>query len=120
MVINRRDRPAIGYRHALFELILVDGTRPDFVADTFVLYGAPTVAGSLRILGAGETVVVRLTGIFSGSGFPDERNPVLYPPPGLRMKVGMMMYASDDEQFRVFQYQASVNTLPIKMIRGRQ
>ena len=40
----------------------------DAVADIFVLYGAPTVDGSLHVVRPGETVVVRMAGIFTGSG----------------------------------------------------
>ena len=77
--INRRDRPSAGYRHALFEFIVKKDGFEEAVVDMFVLYGAPTVVGSLKDIRPDETVVVRLPGILSGSGYEDARNPVLYP-----------------------------------------
>ena len=113
--INRRDRPPTGYRHALFELMLKKNDYDDAVADGFALYGAPTVAGSLRVVHPGETVVVRLPGIFSGSGYQDARNPVLYPDPDVRLKVGVTMFAPGDMRFEASHTEASENTLPIKI-----
>jgi hypothetical protein len=68
VVIHRRDRPEMGYRHAYFELLLKKDGYEEAVVDSFVLYGAPTVPGSLRALRPRETVVVRLPGILSGTG----------------------------------------------------
>ena len=116
--INRRDRPPTGYRHALFELMLKKNGYDDAVADTFALYGAPTVAGSLRVVHPGETVVVRLPGIFSGSGYQDARNPVLYPDRDMRLKVGLSMFAPGDVRFEVFHTEPSDNALPIKILRS--
>lgn len=115
-VIHKRDRPASGYRHALFELILAKAGRQDFVANTFVLYGAPTVAGSLKELKPKESAVVRLWGVFSGSGFQDTSNPVLFPVPGLRLKVGLVMYAPGDSGFKYAHEEFSQNTLPITVL----
>jgi hypothetical protein len=114
--INRRDRPATGYRHALVELTFKRPNHDDWVADRFVLYGAPTVDGSLRVVHPGETVVVRMAGIFSGSGYQDSRNPMLYPTPDLQIAVAISMFAPSDEMFRLSEIAYSENTLPIRMI----
>jgi hypothetical protein len=113
--INRRDRPPTGYRHAFVELMFERTGYDDWVADHFVLSGAPTVEGSLRIVHPGETVVVRMAGIFSGSGYQDARNPVLYPTPGLQIGVAISMFAPGDEMFRLSEDAPSENTLPITM-----
>jgi hypothetical protein len=115
-VIHKGDRPASGYRHALFELILAKPGRQDFVVDRFVLYGAPTVAGSLKELKPKEGAVVRLWGVFSGSGFQDASNPVLFPVPGLRLKVGFVMYAPGDSRFKFAPEEFSQNSLPIRLL----
>jgi len=114
--IHKRDRPASGYRHALFELILAKPGRQDFVANFFVLYGAPTVAGSLKELKPKEGAVVRLWGGFSGSGFQDASNPVLFPVPGLRLKVGFVMYAPGDPRFKFAPEEFSQNSLPTTLL----
>jgi hypothetical protein len=117
VVINRRDRPAAGYRHALFELTLKkDGYEEEFVVATFVLYGAPTVRNSLRVVRPGETVVVRLSGILSGNGYQDGRNPVLYPAPTMPLRVGIIVFAPGDPLFERFHAEVSENALPLTIL----
>ena len=111
--ISRRDRPASGYRHAIFEFIIVKSGQPDAVAHMFVLYGAPTVPRSLKELRPGERAIVRLPGTFSGSGFQDARNPILYPEANMRAKVGLSLYSPGDVRFNEFHEEFSENTLPI-------
>lgn len=86
----------------------------DSVAATFVLYGAPTVTGSLHVVDPEETVVVRLASIFSGSGYRDERNPVLYPNADWRLAVGVTIFAPEDEMLSQSEGAVSENTLPIR------
>jgi hypothetical protein len=62
--------------------------------------------------------VVRLPGIFSGSGYQDARNPVLYPDRDMRLKVGVSMFAPGDVRFEVFHTEPSEHTLPIKIVRS--
>jgi hypothetical protein len=114
--INRRDRPASGYRHALFELLLVRTNQKDWSSDTFVLYGAPTVPGSLKELKPDESVTIRLSAALSGNGPQDLSNPILHPAAGLRAKVGLCIYSPDDERFRFFHEEFSTDTLPIKVL----
>lgn len=117
--INRRDRPASGYRHVIFEFMIVKPDQPEAVAHSFVLYGAPTVPGSLKELRPDETAVVRLPGILSGSGFVDARNPVLLPTTNMQAKVGMSVFAPGDRWFKDFHEEYSENTLPITIVGGQ-
>jgi hypothetical protein len=112
--INRRDRPAHGYRHALFELIIKKSGYQVAAVDSFVLYGAPTVPGSLRVIRPNETVIVRLPGIFSGGGYQDARNPVLYPDSDRRITVDVAVFSPDERDFNF--HTTSGHTLPITML----
>jgi hypothetical protein len=112
--INRRDRPAHGYRHAYFELIVKKNGYQDSAVDAFVLYGAPTVPRSLRVIRPNETVVVRLPGIFSGGGHQDARNPVLYPDSDMRIRVDVSVFSPDEKDFNF--HTASGTTLPITFL----
>jgi hypothetical protein len=114
--INRRDRPPSGYRHASFRFVVMKQNQPDAVVDGFVLYGAPTVAGSLKAVRPGETVVVRLPGIFSKSGYQDARNPILYPDSSLQVKIEFDLYSPEDERFTPTSYVFSDNTVPIAIV----
>jgi hypothetical protein len=109
--IRRLDRPVSGYRHAGLEFVLIDAKRRRFATDTFVLYGTPAT-DTLARLEPGESITFRVPAMLSGSGFQDERNPILYPAPGLRIAVAMWLFAPDDERFRC-RFEPSVNTLPV-------
>ena len=99
----------------MFEFVIVRANQPDWAVDTFVLYGSPTVAGSVRELLPGEAVTVRLAAVLSGSGYQDDRNPILHPAAGADARVGMVVYAPDDERFRMF-HQASSETLALSIV----
>jgi hypothetical protein len=111
--INRRDRPPSGYRHALFEFVVMKRNQPEAAVDRFVLYGAPTVAGSLKELRPGETVVVRLPCTLTRSGYQDARNPILYPDHSLQAKISLHMHSPEDERFTFNNYQVSENTVSL-------
>src|ERR1700752_4029771 len=81
--IARGDRPPSGYRHAGFDFVLLDPNRAKFATDLFVLYGSPPRTGSLIRLEPGKSMTFRLPAMLSGNGYQDERNPILYPAPGL-------------------------------------
>ena len=110
--IAREDRPPSGYRHAGLEFLLLDPNRGKVATDLFVLYGSPSRAGSLIRLEPGKSVTFRLPAMLSGNGYQDERNPILYPAPGLRIAIEMWLFAPDDERFRC-RFEPSVNSLPI-------
>jgi hypothetical protein len=114
--INRRDRPAHGYRHAIFELIIARPANEDWVLDLFVLYGAPTVPGSLKRIEPGKSVTLRLPAVLTGSGFEDFRNPVLFPDPDSRLRVGMTVYAPDEKRFTDAHEEFSGNSVPITIL----
>jgi hypothetical protein len=114
--IAQRDRPATGYRHALFEFLIVRANQPNWAVDTFVLYGAPTVAGSVRELLPGEVVTVRLAAVLSGNGPHDSNNPILHPAAGTQVKVGMVIWAPGDERFRVFHEELSRQALALAIL----
>ena len=110
--IARRDRPLSGYRHAGLEFVLIDAKGEKFSTDTFVLYGSPAIADSLVRLEPGESITFRLPAMLSGNGYQDERNPILYPAPGMRIATEMWLFAPDEERFRC-RFASSANSLPI-------
>jgi hypothetical protein len=110
--IARRDRPLSGYRHAGFEFVLIDAKRGKSAIDLFVLYGSPAIPASLIRLEPGESITFRLPGMLSTSGYQDERNPILYPAPGLQIATEMWLFAPDEERFRC-RFDRSANSLPI-------
>ena len=110
--IARGDRPPSGYRHAGFDFVLLDPNRAKFATDLFVLYGSPSRTGSLIRLEPGKSMTFRLPAMLSGNGYQDERNPILYAAPGLRIATEMWLFAPGDERFRC-RFEPSVNSLPI-------
>ena len=50
--------------------------------------------------------------MLSGNGYQDERNPILFPAPGLRIATEMWLFAPDEERFRC-RFASSANSLPI-------
>jgi hypothetical protein len=114
--IARRDRPAAGYRHAVFALVLMRNAHPDWAVDTFVLYGAPAVPGSLRTIRPNETVTIRLSAVLSGNGDQGPRNPIVHARPELRAGVEMVVYAPDDPRFHHFRAEHSTRGQPITIV----
>lgn len=112
--IAERNRPLSGYRHAAFEFVLIDLQRRKFATDLFVLYGSPAIAGSLTRLEPRESITFRMPAMLSGNGAQDERNPILYPAPGLRISTEMWVFAPGEERFRC-RFGFSANSLPIRI-----
>ena len=110
--IAHRDRPAVGYRSALFTLVLAAAAGRDVRLDTYGLYGAPANARSVRALRPGESVAFRFPAtlrVSDAAEWPDEGLPM---PTSVRARVEMIALAYSEP--RTATHQHSVASAPLE------
>ena len=107
--IRRVDRPPMGYRHAMIELV----DQASGSLGSFVLYGSPNVPNSLKRLAPGESVVVRVPAVLSRVG--DGAHAGVGAPAELKLQVKVSVYAPDDPLFRGYHSGRSDNALSVRI-----